>query len=107
MGDRLTLHSAVAVEGVHHKPEPEPELLPPRVCLPRSPGFAFLDHHLLTERAPSALVHIGTSDTMEPRTNLDLDLDLEFAFLDHHLLLTERAPSALVHIGHDGASYQP
>ena len=27
--------------------------------LPRSPGFAFLDHHLLTERAPSALVHIG------------------------------------------------
>ena len=32
---------------------------PPRVCLPRSPGFAVLDHHLLTEGAPSALVHIG------------------------------------------------
>ena len=26
-------------------------LLPPRVCLPRSPGFAFLDYHLTTERA--------------------------------------------------------
>ena len=31
----------------------------PRVCLPRSPGFAVLDHHLLTEGAPSALVQIG------------------------------------------------
>ena len=38
---------------------PRDRFSPPRVFLPRSPWFAFLDHHLTTERAPFALVHIG------------------------------------------------
>ena len=48
-------------------------LYPPRVCLPRSPGFIFLDHHHDNKVASTSLTCV--SETIEPRTHLDLDLD--------------------------------